>query len=260
MSKFTKFVVIISICQILSSIQGIPGIQIIPGAAAAATSTKPFVTEQFCKDSFEGRELEYCECHMITDAHQNHASIADAVKERCMKKVVSNYHADLFADTLKAQQDHTNGKIQNEAWVLKRRQNFQSYTTMCELIYSKAAGRAATCACDAYDYLFEGSDKRANCVHAASQLKANDVAKEEFAANHKPMCIFVASVTQTTLSMVQSLATPSAIALPILSQIPTFVVGLHAAWEFGSNPWTWLYGGAAAVVSGGVYVHQCVLA
>ena len=243
---FGKIAAIIAVIMMLSSITGTTG-----------SPTTPFVTEEFCKETFTGHELKYCECHTLMLTDQIPANWE--VKERCMKKVVSDYHVDLFKDTLKAQRDVSDGKIKNEDWILKRRQNFQSYTTMCELIYSKAAGRAATCACDAYDYLFEGAEKRTSCVHAASELLANDVIKEERKAKEKPLCNYVGSVTQTTLSTLQSTATPMAIALPILSQIPTFVVALESVWEFGSNPWTWIYGGATAVVSGAVYVHQCVL-
>jgi hypothetical protein len=243
-SKFFKIVTILAIFQMLSSIQVIPG--------ASATPTKPFVTAQFCKDSFKGRELEYCECHVQADASWQ-------VKERCMKNVVTDYHVDLFTDTLKAQKDIADGKIQHEAVLLKRRQNFQSYTTMCELIYSKAAGRAATCACDAYDYFYEGAANRANCVHAASQLKANDVAKEEFAGNQKPLCNFVASIKDSAVSTFQTILMPTAMSLPTLIQIPVFITGVQAVWAGVFNPWTLYLGGATAVVAGGVYINQCVL-
>lgn len=241
-----KFALIITVISMLSSITGTSG-----------TPTTPFVTEQFCKDTFTGHELKYCECHLIKDTNQN--PVKWEVKEHCMKNVVSDYHVELFKDSLKAQKDIQDGKIKNEEWILKRRQNFQSYTTMCELIYSKAAGRAATCACDAYDFLFEGAEKRANCVHAAFQLLANDVMKEERIAKEKPICNFVASVTHTTFSMIHSFSITTPVLLQILNQVPKFASTVHATWEFISNPWTWVYTGGTTDVAGGVYLHQCVL-
>jgi hypothetical protein len=213
-------------------------ITMLSGITAQKTSKSiTTITTVFCTKMFQNPspQYDYCMCQISTADWQD--------KEICELSATKNFHLDIQSNYAKVSQDEQNNQIVQTRII----DMIQSYKSMCNLIFGKGSGRAAMCACDAYDLYGLGPEHHTTCVRNAEPLLRHDIAVEEHHANAKPLCEFVGTIGHAMLN----LAMPATVAMSNLLA----ATSLHATWETISNPWTYVTASAGVAY----YIHQCVL-